>query len=294
MIISIASGKGGTGKTTVAANLSTALGGKITLLDCDVEEPNAHLFLNPTFTGEEKVIAPVPEVDLDRCTQCKKCMDVCQFNAIAIVGKAVVTFPELCHSCGGCKVICPEDAVTEVERVLGHIETGHVDAAKLGAPAGTEIQFIHGKLDIGQVMVPPIIKQVKTHADDGGLTLIDAPPGTSCPVIAAMKDTDFVLLVTEPTPFGLHDLKLAVEAVRLMGIPHGLVINRAGMGNDDVKTYARKKGVPILMEIPFDKRIAQAYSKGELMVTALPEYREKFTALFEKIERMVEAGRANQ
>ena len=283
MIISIASGKGGTGKTTVSANLAAVLGGRVTLLDCDVEEPNAHLFLNPTLTGTEKVIAPVPEVDEARCTHCKKCMDVCQFNAIAIMGKTVVTFPELCHSCGGCKVICPEDAITEKERILGHIETGHVDAAPLGAPAGTDIQFVHGRLDIGQVMVPPIIKQVKTHADADGLTLIDAPPGTSCPVIAAMKDTDFVLLVTEPTPFGLHDLQLAVEAVRLMGLPHGLVINRAGMGNDDVKNYAKENQVPILMEIPFDKQIAQAYSQGELIISRLPEYREKFLALHQAI-----------
>ena len=294
MIISIASGKGGTGKSTVASNLTAAVGGKITLLDCDVEEPNAHLFLNPVITGSEKVIAPVPEIDTDKCTLCKKCMELCQFKAIAVVGKAVVTFPELCHSCGGCKAVCPEDAITEVERILGHVELGHVDAKALGAPENCEIQFAHGKMDIGQVMATPIIKQVKGHAGNAGLTLIDAPPGTSCPVIASMKDTDFVLLVTEPTPFGLHDLKLAVEAVRLMGLPHGLIINRAGMGNDEVKTYARDKNVPILMEIPFDKRIAQAYSKGELMVTALPEYREKFTALFEKIERMVEAGRANQ
>ncbi len=294
MIISIASGKGGTGKTTVAANLITALQGNVTLLDCDVEEPNAHLFLNPNLTGTEKVIAPVPEIDQDKCNHCKKCMDLCQFNAIAVMGKTVVTFPELCHSCGGCKVICPEDAITEKERVLGHIETGTVDAAKLGAPDQGEIKFAHGRLDIGQVMVPPIIKQVKTHADPDGLTLIDAPPGTSCPVIAAMKDTDFVLLVTEPTPFGLHDLTLAVEAVRLMGLPHGLVINRAGMGNDDVKTYARSNKVPILMEIPFDKRIAQAYSRGELIVSCLPEYREKFVRLHADIQQLVEEGRNAQ
>ncbi|MCP4719967.1 MAG: P-loop NTPase [Desulfobacteraceae bacterium] len=289
MIISIASGKGGTGKTTVATNLSCSLPTKVKILDCDVEEPNSHLFLNPTFTGRENVIAPIPEVDDSKCTYCKKCMDICRFGAIAVVGKKVITFPELCHSCGGCTAVCPEDAIEEKDRILGIVETGFVDQKIInqGTDNGDNIPFAHGLMDIGQVMAPPIIKQVITHAEPEGLTIIDAPPGTSCPVIAAMKGADFILLVTEPTPFGLHDLTLAVETVKILDIPHGLVINRAGMGNDDVKNYARKEGIPILMEIPFDRKIATAYSKGELIISCLPEYKEKFSRLYDQIKTLV-------
>jgi len=294
MIISIASGKGGTGKTTVATNLSCSLDIPVKILDCDVEEPNSHLFLNPTITGKENVIAPIPEIDDTRCTYCKRCMDICRFGAIAVVGKKVITFPELCHSCGGCAAICPENAVMEKDRILGIVETGFIDPGFVkpgftGKGTGNEntIQFAHGLMDIGQVMAPPIIRQVRTHAASEGLTIIDAPPGTSCPVIAAMKGVDFVLLVTEPTPFGLHDLTLAVETVKILNIPHGLVINRAGMGNDGVKTYARKEGIPILMEIPFDRKIATAYSKGELIISCLPEYKEKFSNLYDQIKTLV-------
>ena len=290
MIISIASGKGGTGKTTVATNLSRTIGKHVKILDCDVEEPNSHLFLHPVISGRENVIAPIPEIDDEKCTYCKKCMDICRFGAIAVVGKKVITFPELCHSCGGCKAVCPEDAVTEKDRVLGIVETGTIKPDN----NGEEIQFVHGLMDIGQVMSPPIIKQVLTHALPEDINIIDAPPGTSCPVIAAMKGADFVLLVTEPTPFGLHDLTLAVETVKILGIPHGLVINRAGLGNDDVKTYAQKENIPILMEIPFDKRIAEAYSKGELIISCLPEYKEKFSGLYEQIKELAAQRRQAQ
>jgi len=279
MIISIASGKGGTGKTTVAANLAASLDQPVTVLDCDVEEPNLHLFLHPQITSREKVIAPVPEIDLGRCTLCRKCMEICRFNAIAVAGKSVVTFPELCHSCGGCSVICPEDAVTEKERVLGIVETGTGPLP--------DMTFGQGLLDIGQVMVPPVIRKVKSfQAPDQGITLIDAPPGTSCPVIAAMKDTDFVILVTEPTPFGLNDLKLAVETVRLMNIPHGLIINRAGMGDDAVYSFAEEQHLPVLMEIPFDRSIAEAYSQGDLIITRQQDYKKQFQTLYDTICRL--------
>ena len=286
MIISIASGKGGTGKTTVATNLARSMGSNVQLLDCDVEEPNAHLFLHPEIRETEKVIAPVPEIDAAKCTHCKKCMDICRFNAIAVVAKSVVTFPELCHSCGGCMAICPEEAVREKERVLGVIERGWIPEDKNAPDQKDKIRFTRGLMDIGQVMAPPIIKQVRTHADPEKINIIDAPPGTSCPVITAMKGADFVVLVTEPTPFGLHDLTLAVEAVKLLGLAHGIIINRAGMGDDRVKTYAERENIPVLMEIPFDRRIAEAYSRGELMISALPEYREQFSGLWEQIQKM--------
>ena len=284
MIISIASGKGGTGKTTVSTNLALSIDEEVQLLDCDVEEPNAHLFLNPIIEKNEPVLAPVPQIDLEKCTFCKKCMDICRYGAIAVLKKDVLTFENLCHSCGGCFEVCPEDAIIEKKRSLGEIEHG-----KSG-----KISFIHGRLDIGQVMVPPIIKKVRSYSDPESVTIIDAPPGTSCPVIAAMSKADFILLVTEPTPFGLHDLKLAVETVKILDIPHGLVINRAGLGNDEVKNYANRESIPILMEIPFDKKIAQIYSKGEMIVDRLPEYKEKFQILFGKIRQLVEARGYNK
>jgi MinD superfamily P-loop ATPase len=280
MIISVASGKGGTGKTTVATNLAVSLNQKVQLLDCDVEEPNAHLFLNPVLEKKETVNAVVPEIDLEKCIFCKKCMDICRFAAIAVLKKDVLVFDNLCHSCGGCFEVCPEKAIKEKQRSLGEIEHGMVD----------NISFIHGRLKVGQVMVPPIIKKVRTFTDPDLVTIIDAPPGTSCPVIAAVNKADFVLLVTEPTPFGLHDLKLAVETVKILGIPHGLIINRADLGNDDVKAYAKKENLPILMEIPFEKRIAQIYSNGQMIAKEIPEFKVKFQSLFQDIVHLVETG----
>lgn len=277
MIISIASGKGGTGKTTVSTNLAYALETNVQILDCDVEEPNAHLFLKPNILETQSVIAPIPAIDETQCTYCKKCMAICRYGAIAVVAKKVITFPELCHSCGGCLAVCPEDAVTETERSLGEIEKGNA----------REIDFIHGRLGIGQVMAPPIIKTISTLVNANKINIVDAPPGTSCPVIAAMKGSDFVVLVTEPTPFGLHDLKLAIETVRVLNLPHGIVINRAGVGNNDVNTYARENHIPILMEIPFDKQIARIYSRGDLIAEQLPGYRQKFIDLFEQIKGQI-------
>jgi MinD superfamily P-loop ATPase len=252
----------------------------VQLLDCDVEEPNAHLFLHPVIERKEPVIAAVPRIDLEKCSFCKKCMDICRFGALAVLKKDVLVFENLCHSCGGCFEVCPEDAVKEKKRSLGDVEMGNARG----------IEFVHGRMDVGQVMAPPIIKKVRSYTNPELVTIIDAPPGTSCPVIAAMNKADFILLVTEPTPFGLHDLKLAVETVRILGIPHGLVINRAGLGNDDVKAYAQNQGIPILMEIPFDKKIARIYSTGQMVVDELPEYKEKFQALFEKIVQLVGKG----
>ena len=277
MIISIASGKGGTGKTTVATNLAVSLGGGVQLLDCDVEEPNAHLFIHPVFEKTEVVSTGVPEVDETKCNLCGKCGEICQFKAIVVIGKTVLPFQELCHSCGGCMEVCPEHAIREGQRALGEIEFGRRNG----------LEFIHGRLRVGEAMAPPLIRKVRSFARPDKVTIIDAPPGTSCPVIASMKETDFVLLVTEPTPFGLHDVKLAVGAVRILGIPCGLVINRSDMGDDRLREYAGAESIPILMEIPFDRKIAESYSRGELLVDVMPQWREKFLSLYEKIKDLV-------
>jgi MinD superfamily P-loop ATPase len=278
MIISIASGKGGTGKTTVATNLALSMGSEVQLLDADVEEPNAHLFIRPVFNKTETVYSPVPEINAQKCNQCGQCGDICQFKAIIVIGDTVLTFPELCHSCGGCMAVCPEDAITETGRELGVIRQGYRNG----------IEFIHGELRVGEAMSPPLIRHVRSYTRTDKFTIIDAPPGTSCPVIAAMKDTDFVLLVTEPTPFGLYDLKLAVGAVQLLNIPSGLVINRSDIGDNKVQIYAKDIGLPVLMEIPFDRQIAEAYSRGEMIVETIPRFRDKFLKLYQDIRALVE------
>lgn len=282
MVISIASGKGGTGKTTVSTNLAVALGSGVTLLDCDVEEPNSHLFVNPAWDYTETITTPVPEVDENKCTLCGKCGEICQFKAIVVIGETVLPFHELCHSCGGCMEVCPAHAIKEANRELGMIQRGHRNG----------IQFIHGILRVGEAMSPPLIRKVRSFSPRDGITIIDAPPGTSCPVIASMKDADFILLVTEPTPFGLYDLQLAVGAVRVLDIPHGIVINRADMGDDRLKKYAEEKHIPVLMEIPFDRKIAETYSKGELLVEQMPEWKDRFIELYKRIEDLVSSKTA--
>ena len=277
MIISIASGKGGTGKTTVATNLAMALGQGVLLLDCDVEEPNAHLFLKPEFNSRETAYTPVPEIDESRCTYCRKCADICRFKAIAMAGKTILTFPELCHGCGGCTAVCPEEAITEKGRELGVVERGTRGG----------VGFVHGRLRIGEAMSPPLINKVRAFSDPHKVNIIDAPPGTSCPVIAAVKNSDFVLMVTEPTPFGLHDLKLGVEAVKLLGIPRGLVINRADMGTDEVWHYAESEKIPILMEIPYERSIAEAYARGELIVDVMPAWKDRFLQMYKRIKQLI-------
>jgi MinD superfamily P-loop ATPase len=284
MIISIASGKGGTGKTTIATSLAVSIDEDVQLLDCDVEEPNAHLFIHPVFVKTETVSTPVPVVDDAKCNLCEKCNDICQFKAITKIADSILTFPELCHSCGGCWEVCPEDAITQSDRSLGDVQTGHRNG----------LAFIHGRLRVGEAMAPPLIDAVRARAHSDKLTVIDAPPGTSCPVIAAMYGADFILLVTEPTPFGLHDLKLAVGAVNILGIPCGLVINRSDMGDDKVKTFAFDQNIPILMEIPFDRKIAEAYSKGIIISEAIPEWKEKFNKVYGDIQTIVNERRGDE
>jgi MinD superfamily P-loop ATPase len=278
MMISVASGKGGTGKTTVATSMALSIGSEVRFLDCDVEAPNGHLFLHPELRREIPVHVPVPAVNEERCNRCGECARICRYNAIAVLGKVILTFPELCHGCGGCMEICPEQAISETGRCVGTIEAGHIG----------EIEFVHGKLRIGEAMSPPLIREVVKRALPDRVNLIDAPPGTSCPVITAIKDADFVLLVSEPTPFGLHDLKLAHEAVKILGIPHGLVINRSDMGDQQLSAYAQHTNLPILMEIPFDREIAAAYSRGVALVEAFPEWKPRFRQLYQQILSMLD------
>jgi MinD superfamily P-loop ATPase len=278
MVICIASGKGGTGKTTIATSLAFSLDGEVQLLDCDVEEPNAHLFTRPVIDYTRTVTTLVPDVDLTKCDYCGMCGEICQFSAITVIGKKVLTFPDLCHSCKGCMMVCPREAIGERGRELGVLEKGW----------SGPVEFIHARLRVGEAMSPPLIKGVKGYIDPKKITIIDAPPGTSCPVIVTLKGSDFAILVTEPTPFGLNDLKLAVGAVRILEIPLGIIINRCDVGDDQVITYAREEGIPILLEIPNDRKIAEAYSRGIMMVDVRPEMKDQLRAVYEKIRELTE------
>jgi MinD superfamily P-loop ATPase len=280
MIISVASGKGGTGKTTISTSLVAVLGSKAQLLDCDVEEPNCHILAQPILETSETVTLPVPVVDRDKCSLCGRCGEVCRFSAIVVIGDQVLTFPEMCHGCGGCVLLCPEKAITEGPRELGVIETGW---------AGP-VEFVHGRLRVGEAMSPPLIRAVKEKINRSKIAVLDAPPGTSCPVINTVKGSDFILLVTEPTPFGLHDLRIAVDAVSGMGIPLGVLLNRSDLGDDEVPKFCVAKGIPLLAEIPHDRDIAEGYARGELLVTSAPRYIQVFLQLFMEIQKLVAKG----
>jgi MinD superfamily P-loop ATPase len=280
MKLAVASGKGGTGKTTVATNLAVVgaeADRQVAYLDCDVEEPNGHLFLHPTIRERTPVHLLIPEVLEDACDHCGQCAQVCMFSALVWLGQKPLVFPELCHGCGACVLACPRHAIIEVPREVGVVETGQ--AGRVG--------FVHGLLNVGEAKSPPVIRSVRAAAPDVEWQIIDAPPGTSCPVVTAVRGCDFVLLVTEPTPFGLHDLTLAVETVRQLDLPMGVVMNRADIGDDRVSTYCAAQGIPVLLNIPDDRRIAEAYSRGELIVTARPDLRSALAGLWEQIEGRV-------
>jgi len=278
MIISVASGKGGTGKTTVAVNLALSLK-NVQFLDCDVEEPNAHLFLRPKIKNKKSAFIPTPEVDFERCNYCGRCREVCAYNAIAVIpggnGKKgnVLIFPHLCHGCGACSLLCPQKAIKEVKKEIGIIEIGN----------SGDIQFVHGKLNVGEILSPTLIRQVKEYTNPTRTIIIDSPPGTSCPVIASVKGSNFCILVTEPTPFGLNDLILAVEVVRKLKIPLGVVINRSDIGNNDVEDYCQKERIPILMKVPFSKEIATLYSRGSPIVDKISQFKNQFKDLYVRL-----------
>ncbi|MDD3604848.1 MAG: ATP-binding protein [Kiritimatiellae bacterium] len=278
--IAVASGKGGTGKTTVAVNIAAVLADRkipVQYLDCDVEEPNGHIFLKPEIQRSETVTMKVPVIDAARCTGCRECAKACQFNAIAVPKRAMV-FTELCHGCGACTLACPEGAITETDENIGVVESGN----------SGDILFGQGRLRVGISITPPIVRAVKRTRQAGAVVLLDSAPGTACPVVAAVRDVDYVILVTEPTPFGLNDLRLAVELMRELGRPFGVVINRAGIGNDEVKDFCEAEKIPLLAELPDDRRVAEAYSRGELLIT-VPGFKKSLQSLGDKI--MQEAGR---
>lgn len=282
MIVSVASGKGGTGKTTVAVGLALSLN-NVQFLDCDVEEPNAHLFLKPRITETSPAFIFIPDIVDERCDYCGECQRVCAFNSIAVLknpetGKgSVLVFDHLCHSCGACCILCPRGAILETKKQIGVIEKG----------IARDFPFVHGKLNIGEVMSPPLIRQVKKEIDPKKTVIIDAPPGTTCPVIETVKGSDFCILVTEPTPFGLNDLTLAVDVLKTLGIPSGIVLNRSDIGDDGVASFAREQDIPLLMNIPFDRDIASAYSMGVPMVDVKEDYVHLFRNLFARIGKAI-------
>jgi len=285
MIVSVASGKGGTGKTTVTAALASVWNVPLDTMDLDVEAPNLHLFLNPKIEDCRIANIEIPVVDEARCTHCRICSELCQFKAISDLGRILLIFPDMCHGCGGCIAVCPEKALKPGTRELGEVCWGHTG----------EQDFFMGRLRIGEAMSPPLMREVKGYRkklreeEDRDL-IIDAPPGTSCPAINAVMDSDVICLVTEPTPFGLYDLKLAVEAFRPLGPPMGVVINRYGIGNDAVLDFCSQAGLPVLTKIPFSRRLAEAYSEGRVITQAAPELTPLFIDLAEKLRQLSRAG----
>lgn len=275
MIVSVASGKGGTGKTSVAVNLALSIG-EVQLLDCDVEEPNANLLLNAKINKSEPVFTLIPKIDREVCNTCGECTKFCQFNAIFVAPEKILVFPELCHSCGGCAMVCPQAISWEKNRI-GTLNFGSID----------ELALVYGELEVSKPLAVPIIKAVKKQINEAENVILDSPPGTSCPFVETVSGSDFCLLVTEPTPFGLHDLKIAVEVLRRVKIPFGVVVNRAGIGDKKVYDYCQAENIPVMLEIPYDRKIAELYSNGIPFSLEMPEWEEKFQTLYNEIERLV-------
>jgi len=279
--IAVASGKGGTGKTTVAAALALSLRDVVAglrFMDCDVEEPNAAVLLGPDIDGETPVVLKTPRVEPARCSGCERCRKICAFNAIAVVNQQAMIFDSLCHSCGGCVLACPEDAISEVDRIIGKIEFGHRD----------NIEFLSGLLDVGEPMATPVIRALRAHGQDvrgngKAVTILDAPPGTACPVIATVKDCDYCILVTEPTPFGIYDLDLMFQVVSALGVRAGIVINKDDGSSLDIEAYAGDNDIPILMRIPLSREIAADYSRGIPLTQADQHWAAEFRDLYEKV-----------
>jgi MinD superfamily P-loop ATPase len=274
LIITVASGKGGTGKTTVAVNLALSLE-NVQLLDCDVEEPNSHILLQPEIHETEPVYTKVPVISEELCDYCGKCSKFCAYNALFVAPKTVMVFPELCHSCGGCSLVCPKNAITEKDRQIGVIKKGEAKG----------VEIVYGELNVGEAMAVPLIRAVKNQIKNDKNVVIDAPPGTACSLVASVHKTDYCILVAEPTPFGLHDLKITVQVLKDLEVPMGVVINRAGLGDRKVYEYCEKEKIPVLLEIPFSKKIAELYSRGVPFVVEMPEWKEKFLEIRDDVKR---------
>ncbi len=279
MIVSVASGKGGTGKTLVATSLALSLNKieRVQLIDCDVEEPNCHILLKPELTKSENVSIPIPVVDEDRCTGCGKCAEVCAYHAISVIVKNVLVFQNLCHGCGACSYLCPEKAISETKIDIGVVELGN----------SGEVDFAHGKLNPGEAMPTPVIRKVTDYINHDAIVIVDCAPGTSCPVVEAVRRSDFCLLVTEPTPFGLNDLVLAIEMVEELGIPCGVIINRQGTNDKKVENFCNLNKIPVLLTIPMDVEIAKLYSKGITLVEGFPRWKAAFTMVYKQIQEIL-------
>lgn len=286
MRIAVASGKGGTGKTTIATSLALSLSAEreTWYVDCDVEAPNGHLFLRPNFTYSTQAVIKIPQIQVDQCTMCGKCVEVCQFHALANVVKSIMVFPQLCHGCGSCTLNCPEQAISEVDNPIGMLESGYTAEG---------IRFQRGVLSISEPMPTPVIRQLKRmdQAPDDALVILDSPPGASCSVVETLRGADYALLVTEPTPFGLHDLKQMIGIVQDMNIPAGIVVNRDGIGSPQVEAYLLELSLPILLRVPFDKKIASGIAAGESLMAVRPEYRQDFLNMYQAICDQVKAGK---
>lgn len=272
MNIAVASGKGGTGKTTLSLCIASLLareGTRVALLDCDVEEPNVNLFLKATIDESHTVTALIPAVDEERCTGCGECERICAFSAIVLIKDKPLVLPDMCHSCGGCLLVCPEGAIKEVGKEIGVIESGHAGG----------ICYAGGRLNIGEPAAPPLIKEVKKTHRGADVRILDCPPGTSCPVIESVKGCDSLLLVTEPTPFGLNDLGLAVGMAGALSLPFGVVINRAGDTDGLITDYCAGEGIEIIARIPNDRAIAEACSRGECAPYILGHYRDEIAEI---------------
>jgi MinD superfamily P-loop ATPase len=278
LVLTVTAGKGGTGKTTVATSLALSLQDwyPVQFLDCDVEEPDAHILLKPEFTEREPVYVKRPKVDEGKCDYCGECARRCEFNAIAVIGKRIIIYDELCSGCGLCHWVCPKNAITEYDVEMGIIERG----------TAQEFDYLQGALTVGEPLALPIIQRLKERIDPEKVAILDSPPGTGCPVIEAMHESDFILLVTEPTPFGLHDLKLTVDVAKTLDLRMGVVINRDGVGDRGVEDYCREENLPILLRIPMDRRIAELYSNGVPFVSEMPEWKERFQEMFTKISEL--------
>ncbi len=278
MQIAVASGKGGTGKTTIATSLALSLAGlaKVRYFDCDVEAPNGHLFLKPEFIESTPAVIRIPQIQTEKCTACGRCVEVCEFHALAQVGKNILVFPQLCHGCGSCTWNCPENAIVEVPNPIGTIERGM---------AVEDIEFFRGLLTISEPMATPIIRQLKKlmQPQPNTINIYDAPPGASCSVVETLRGVDFALLVTEPTPFGFHDLKQMLGILRDMNIPSGVVINRDGIGDDSLKDTLRESNIPILLRVPFDRKLAENLAAGRTLVDVYPQYRDVLRELYQKV-----------